>query len=199
MFTPMKRWVVGSSLQTRRVLAGSILLAVLACAALPGVSEASRKFRGYGFATIVPTKWKTGSIKNGATRGYSASSTQTKPNVTVNSMFMTVNVLPVKDFERQTGRKLPSSLQEVLGAVMVPPQQAQNVQLTAPFRSTTLGGQPAASGAAQFGLNNATVLQSVTVALHRGQIYIVQFYVDMALQYQGLANLQRIHRHWRWR
>jgi hypothetical protein len=195
----MMRWVVGSSLKKRRILACSILLAVLACAALPGVSEASRTLRGYGFTTIVPSNWKLDRGKTGTTRVYGASSPKTKPNVTVNSMRIGISVIPITDFERQLGRRLPSSLEEVLGAVMAPPQQAQNVQVTAPFRSTTLGGRPAASGAAQFFFNGATVLQSETVSVYRGQVYILQYYVDLALQYQGLTNLSRIHRHWRWR
>jgi hypothetical protein len=180
-------------------VACSILLAVLACAALPSVSEASRKLRGYGFSTIVPSNWKLDKGRNGSTRLYGAASPQTKDNVTTNSMRIGVSVVPVTDFERQLGRRLPSSLEEVLGAVMAPPQQAQNVQVTAPLRSTTLGGRPAASGAAQFFFNGATVLQSETVSLYRGQVYILQFYVDMALQYRGITNLKRMHRHWHWR
>ena len=66
MFHPMMRWALGSRLQRRRILACSILLAVLACAALPGVSDASRKFRGKGFATIVPSNWKIGKGKQGS-------------------------------------------------------------------------------------------------------------------------------------
>jgi hypothetical protein len=117
----------------------------------------------------------------------------------VNAIHLGISVVPVQDFERQLGRKLPSSLIQVLGAVMAAPQQAQNVSLVAPFRTTTLGGLPAASGAAQFNLNGATVLQSETVAVHRGHVYMVQYYQDTQLQYQALPILQRVHRHWRWR
>jgi hypothetical protein len=179
-------------------VACSILLAVLACAALPGVSEASRKIRGYGFTTIVPTKWKTGKSKNGSTRVYGAAPPGVKPNDTVNAIHLGITVVPIADFERQLGRKLPS-LEQVLAAVMTPPQQAQNVSLVAPFRTTTLGGLPAAAGAAEFFVSGATVLQSETVSVHRGQVYIVTFYQDTALQYQALQILQRIHRHWHWR
>ena len=199
MFHPMMRWTASNRLQTRRILACSILLAALVFAALPGVSEASRKIRGYGFSTIVPTKWKAGKGKNGPTRVYGAASPTTKRNVTVNSMQLGISVIPVKDFERQLGRKLPTSLEEILGAVMTAPQQAQNVSFVAPIRTTTLDGLPAASGAAQFTFNGATVLQSETVSVHRGQVYIVEFDVDTALQYQALPILARIHRHWRWR
>jgi hypothetical protein len=199
MFHPMMSWALGSRLQRRRILACSILLAVLACAALPGVSEASRKFRGYGFSTIVPTGWKLDNSKFGTSRVYSASSPQTRPNVTVNSTTLSVNVIPVPDFERQLGRKIPASYEELLGDVMTAPQQAQNVQLTATFRATKLDGRPAASGAAQFFLGGATLLQSETVSVSRGHVYILQFYVDLALQYQGLSTLSRVHRHWHWR
>jgi hypothetical protein len=180
-------------------MACSILLAVLACAALPGVSEASRKIRGYGFTTIVPTKWKTGKGKNGSTHVYGAAPPGIKANDTVNAMHLGITVVPITDFERQLGRKLPSSLEQVLGAVMSAPQQAQNVKLVAPLRTTTLDGLPAASGAAEFFINGATVLQSETVSVHRGQVYIVTFYQDTALQYPALLILQRIHRHWHWR
>jgi hypothetical protein len=200
MFHPMMRWARGNSLQRRRILACSILLAVLACATLPGVSEAaSRKVRGYGFTTLVPGNWKTGKGKNGNTRVYGAASPKTKRNVTVNQMQLGISVIPIKDFERQAGRKIPSSMEEVLGMVLSAPQQAQNASLVAPIRSTTLGGLPAASGAAQFFFNGATVLQSETVAVHRGQLYIVEYDLDIALQYQALPILARIHRHWHWR
>jgi hypothetical protein len=43
------------------------------------------------------------------------------------------------------------------------------------------------------------VLQSETVSVHRGQVYIVTFYQDASLQTLALPVLQRIHRHWRWR
>lgn len=199
MFHAMMAWALGSRLHRRTILACSILLVVLACAALPGVSEASRKFRGQGFSTIVPNGWKLDKDKVGTTRVYSASSPQTKPNVTINSMLMSVNVIPVRDYERQLGRKIPSSFEELLGTIMSAPQQAQNVQLTASFRATTLGGRPAASGAAEFSLGGTSVLQSETVSVHRGHIYILEFYLDKALQYQGLSILRRVHRHWRWR
>jgi hypothetical protein len=195
----MMPWALGSRLQRRRILACSILLAVFACAALPGVSEASRKFRGHGFSTIVPSGWKLAKGKNGSSGFYSASSPQTKPNSLVNATTLSVDVIPVTDFERQLGRKIPASYEELLGAVMTAPQQAQNVQLTATFRTTKLGGRPAASGAAQFFLGGATVLQSETVSVSRGHVYILQFYVDLALQYQGLSTLSRVHRHWHWR
>jgi hypothetical protein len=193
----MMRWAVGSRLQRRRIVACSILLAVLACAALPGVSEASRKIRGYGFTTSVPTKWKTGKGKNGTTRVYGAAPPGTKANDTVNAIHLGITVIPITDFERQLGRKLPA-LEQVLGAVLTPPQQAQNVSLVAPIRTTTLGGLPAAGGAAEYFYNGATVLQSETVSVHRGQVYIVAFYQDTALQYGALAILQGIHRHWHW-
>jgi hypothetical protein len=200
MFHPMMRWVAGSSLQKRRILACSILLAVLACAALPGVSDAaSRKIRGVGFSTTVPGSWKTGKGKNGDTRVYGAASRQTKPNNPAKSMQLGISVIPIVDMERQLGRKLPSGLVELLAAIMAPPQQAQNVQLTAPFRTSTLGGRPAASGAAQYDVGGTTVLQSETVSVYRGKVYVVEYDVDLTLQYRGLSILQRIHRHWRWR
>jgi hypothetical protein len=200
MFHPMMRWALGSSLQRRRILACSVLLAVLACAVLPSASEAaSRKIRGLGFSTIVPGNWKTGKGKSGDTHLYGAASPQTKRNVTVNSQRLDISVIPVVEMERQLGHKLSSSLEELLGAVMSAPSQAQNVEFTAPIRTSTLGGRPAASGAAQFDFNGATVLQSDTVSVYRGQVYIVEFDLDLALQYQGLPVLSRIHRHWHWR
>jgi hypothetical protein len=199
MFHPMMLWALDGRLQRRKILACSILLVVLACAALPGVSEASRKFRGQGFSTIVPNGWKTDKGKAGTTRFYSASSPQTKRNVTVNSTTLSVNAIPVTDFERQLGRKIPSSYEELLGEIMTAPQQAQNVKLTATFRTTRLGGRPAASGAAQFFLGGTTLLQSETVSIYRGRVYILEFYADTAQQYQALLTLGRVHRHWRWR
>lgn len=195
----MMPWALGSRLQRRRILACSILLVVLACAALPGVSEASRKFRGYGFSTIVPSGWKVDKGKAGTARFYTAASPQTRPGVTTNSTTLNVNVIPVTDFERQLGRKIPSSYEELLGEIMTAPQQAQNVRLTATFRTTRLDGRPAASGAAQFFLGGATVLQSATVSRHRGRVYIIQMYLDTALEYQGLPTLSRVHRRWHWR
>jgi hypothetical protein len=198
MFHAMMRWAVGSRLQRRRILACSILLAVLACAALPGVSQASRKIRGYGFTTIVPSKWKTGKGKNGTTRVYGAAPPGVKSSDVVNAIHLGITVVPIADMERQIGSKLPS-LEQVLGGVMNTPQQAQNVRLVAPIRATTLGGLPAAAGAAEYFFNGATVLQSETVSIHRAQVYIVRYYQDTSLQYAGIKILQGIHRHWRWR
>ena len=195
----MMRWALDNSLQRRRILACSILLAVLACAAFPGVSDASRKFRGQGFATIVPSNWTTGKGKQGASRLYGAASRKTKRGVAANTMQLGVSVIPVVDMERQLGRKLPSTLDELVGIVLQS-TQAQNLQLTAPVRSSTLGGRPAASGAVQFSApDGTTLLQSDTISVYRGRVYIVAYNVDIALQYEGLAILARAHRHWRWR
>jgi hypothetical protein len=199
MFHPMMSWAVGNRLQRRRILACSILLAVLACAALPGVCEASRKIRGYGFTTVVPSSWHTGKGKQGPTRVYGAASKQTKPGIPANTMQLGISVIPVVDVERQLGRKLPSSLEELLGLMLQPPQGAQNVQLTAPGRTSTLGGRPAASGALQFSLGPTTMLQSQTISLYRGQIYAVAYNLDMSLLYRGLSVLKSVHSHWRWR
>lgn len=199
MFHPMMPWALGSRLRRRRILACSILLAVLACAALPGVSEASQKIRGYGFSTVVPSKWHTGKSKQGVTRVYGAAAPGSKPSVPPNTMQLGISVIPVVDFERQLGRKLPTQPQELLGLIMQAPQQAQNVQLTAPFRDTSLGGRPAASGAVQFSLGGTSMMLSETVAVHRRQVYVIEYDLDLALQYPGLANLARIHRHWHWR
>ena len=155
--------------------------------------------RGYGFTTVIPSKWKTGQSKTGTSRVYGAAPPGTKPNDTVNAVHLGISVIPVKDFERQLGRKIPSSLEQVLGAVMSAPQQAQNVSLVAPIRAAALDGLPAASAAAQFFLNGATVLQSETISIHRGQVYIIQFYQDTQLQNLALPVLQRIHRRWHWR
>jgi hypothetical protein len=195
----MMLWALGSRLQRRTILVCSILLAVVACAALPSVSDASRKFRGKGFTTIVPSDWKTGKGKQGTTRVYGAASRTTRRDVAVNMMQLGVSVIPVVDMERQIGRKLPSSLEELLSLVLQSTQQ-QNAQLTAPVRSTTLGGRPAAAGAVQSSTpEGATLLQSETVSVYRRQVYIVAFTLDLNLQYQGLPVLARAHRHWRWR
>jgi hypothetical protein len=201
MFHPMMRWARSNSLQRRRILACSILLAVLACAALPGTSEAkaNRKIRGVGFATSVPGNWKTGKGKNGTTHVYGAASPKTKRGVTVNSMQLGITVIPIVDLERQVGQRLPASLEDLLALVISTPQQAQNVSFAAPIRSSLLDGAPAASGAAQFDFNGATVLQSDTISVRRGRVYIVEFDVDLRLQYQGLPVLAAIHRHWHWR
>lgn len=199
MFHRMMRWALSNGLQKRKILACSILLAVLACAALPGVSDASRKFRGKGFATIVPSNWTTGKGKRGTTRVYGAASRQTKRGVGPNTMQLGITVVPVVDMERQLGRKLPPTLDEIVGIVLQS-TQAQNLQLTAPVRSSTLGGRPAASGAVQFTTpDGTTMLQSDTVSVYRGNVYVVAFNVDLSLQYQGLATLARAHRHWHWR
>jgi hypothetical protein len=199
MFTPMMLWALGSRLQRRTIMACSILLAMLACAALPSVSDASRKFRGKGFATIVPNNWKTGKGKQGTTRVYGAASPKTNPNVAANTMQLGISVIPVVDMERQLGRKLPSTLEALLGLVLQT-TQGENVQLTSPIRSSTLGGRPAASGAVQASGGDGTpLLQSETVSLYRGQVYVVVFNLDLGLQYQGLPILARAHRHWHWR
>jgi hypothetical protein len=195
----MMLWALGSRLQRRGILACSILLAVLACAALPSVSDASRKLSGKGFATIVPSNWKTGKGKQGTTRVYGAASRTTKSGVAQNTMQLGISVIPVVEMERQLGRKLPSSLEDLLQVVLQPPQEGQNAQVTAPFRSTTLGGRPAASGALQFSIDGVILLSSGTVSLYRGRIYVVQYNLDTALQYRGLTTLKSIHSHWRWR
>lgn len=197
MLHRMMRWALSNSLQKRRILVCSILLAVLACAGMPSVSDASRKFRGKGFVTIIPSKWKTGKGKQGTTRVYGAASPKTKANVAANTMQLGISMIPVVDMERQLGRKLPASLEELLGLIMQ--QQGQNAQITAPFRSSTLGGRPAASGAMQVPADGTTLLLSQTISVYRGQLYIVAYTVEVALQYQGLPVLARIHRHWRWR
>jgi hypothetical protein len=199
MFHPMMRWALDNSLQKRRILACSLLLAVLACAALPGVSQASRTFRGVGFSTIVPSAWKIGNGKQGDSRLYGASSRQSKANSRVNSMQLGVSVVPVTDLERQLGRKLPATPAEILGLLLTPPQDAQNVTLSAPIRSSTLGGRAAASGAVQFFSGGAQVLQSETVSVYRKRIYLVAYNIDQSLQYKALPILARVHRHWRWR
>ncbi len=199
MFHPMMWWARGGSLKKRRILACSILLAVLACATVPSASQAaSRKIRGVGFSTLVPGNWKTGKSKTGNSHVYGAASPKSKRSATVNLMQVGISVIPVVDLERQLGRKLPASPEELLGLVMSPPQQAQNVQLTAPFRASTLDGRRAASGAVQFNYNGALLLQSNTVAVRRGLVYVIEFDLDMALQFQGLPVLAGIHRHWRW-
>jgi hypothetical protein len=195
----MMLWELGSKLQRRTILACSILLAVLACAALPSVSDASRKFRGKGFATIVPSNWTTGKGKQGAVRVYGAASRKTKRGVGLNTMQLGVSVIPVVDMERQLGRKLPPTLDDLVGLVLQS-TQAQDVRLTAPVRSTTLGGRPAASGAVQFSsADGTTLLQSSTVSVYRGCVYVVGFNLDVKLQNQGLLIQARAHRHWRWR
>jgi hypothetical protein len=199
MFHPMMRWAPASGLQKRRILACSIMLAVLACAALPGVSEASRKIRGVGFSTIVPSNWKVGKGKQGDTRVYGASSPKTKRNVTVNEMQLGISVVRVTDLERQLGRKIPASLEDLLGMVVSAPQSAQGVQFTAPIRATTLDGLPAASSASQFFFNGATVLQSDTVSIRKGRVYIIEYQIDVNLTYQGLPILARLRNHWHWR
>jgi hypothetical protein len=78
-------------------------------------------------------------------------------------------------------------------------QAGQGAQITAPLRSSTLGGRPAASGAMQLPSDGTTMLQSETVSVYRGRVYVVAFTIDLALQYQGLPILARVHRHWRWR
>jgi hypothetical protein len=199
MFHPMMPWALGDRLQRRTILACSILLAMLACAALPGVSDASRKFRGKGFTTIVPTDWKTGKGKQGGARVYGAASRSTRPNVPANTMQLGVSVVPVADMERRLGRKLPSSLEQLLGLVMQATQQSSNARVTAPFRASTLGGRSAASGALQFNASGTTMLVSQTVSVYRGRVYVLAFNLDTALEFQGLPILGRAHRHWRWR
>ena len=200
MLHRMMRWALDNSLQKRRILlACTVLLAMLACAALPSASDASRKFRGKGFATIVPSNWTTGKGKQGATRVYGAASRKTKPGVGANTTQLGVTVIPVVDMERQLGRKLPPTLDELVG-LLLQSTQAQNLQLTAPVRSSTLGGRPAASGAVQFSTpDGTTLLQTDTVSVYRGHVYVVAFNLDLTLEYQGLAILARAHRHWRWR
>ena len=199
MFHPMMRWAPSNSLQKRRILACALLLGVFACAALPGVSDASRKFRGVGFSTVIPNSWKIGNGKNGDTRLYGASARRKKSNDLINSMALGVSVVPVTDLERQLGRKLPSSPQEILGLLMSAPQNAQSPSVAVPIRSSVLGGRAAASGALEFSAGGTIVLQSETVSVYRNRIYLVAFNIDKRLQYRALPILARAHRHWRWR
>jgi len=201
MFRRMMRRVLwNNAIERRRVLACSLLLAVLACAALPGASQAaaSLRLRGAGFSTIVPRDWKLGRQTNGDTRSYLAAWAKNKPNTSVNSMVLTVTVIPVKSAERQIGRKLPSSLVDAVSQVLGGPQGTQT-QVLVPARPTRLRGMPAASIVFQYIYNNAQLIQSDTLCIRHGRIYIIELVIDTVKQFQGLPVLEKARAHWRWR
>jgi hypothetical protein len=195
----MMRLVPGNTLQKRKLLACSILLAVLACAALPGTSQAkSHRLRGVGFSTIVPRDWKRGRQDNGAARSYFAAWAKNKPNTAVNSMVLDVTVISVKAAERQLGRKLPSSLEDIASQTLGGPQGTQ-AQVVVPARPTRLRGTPAASIVFQYIYNNAMLLQSDTVCIRHGRLYILELKIDTVKQWVGLPVLEKARNHWRWR
>jgi hypothetical protein len=199
MFRLMMRRVRLNTIDRRRILVCSILLAVLAFGALPSVSQAAnRKLRGPGFSTIVPRKWKIKHQKGAGTRVYHAAAPTNKPNVSVNSMALDVIVASAKTLERQLGRKLPASPVELIGQVVGGPQGTQ-AQVLVPARATRLDGAPAASVVLQYIYNNAMIIQSDTLCVRHGRIYVVQLEIDTVMQFQGLPVLERARSHWRWR
>jgi hypothetical protein len=199
MFRPMMRWVPRNTIERRRILACSMLLASIAFGTLPSASQASRKLHGVGFSTIVPSKWKLSKFKSGSLHGYRIVPPRTKKGVTVNSMAIGITVTPAKDLERQLGRKIPASMLELWGLMVSAPQGAQGPQIIAPVRTTTVDGVPGASGAASYALGGATVLQSDTVSVHHGRVYVIELATDINIQFQGLPALGRVRDHWRWR
>jgi hypothetical protein len=198
MFRFMMRWAPRNTIQRRRILACSMLLAVIAFGALPSASQAARKLHGAGFTTVVPKSWKVTKSRNGGSRNYRIVPPHTKKGVTVNSMAIGVTVVPGKDLERQSGRKIPESMEVLWGLTVTAPPGAQQPQIIAPVRTTTVDGTPGASGAASYFLNNANVLQSDTVTYHHGRVYIIELAADINLQYKGLPVLGRLRDHWRW-
>jgi hypothetical protein len=199
MFPPMMRRVRLNTIERRRILACSILLAVIAVGALPSVSQASRKLRGVGFSTIVPSKWKVDKGKGRDPRVYRASSPGARPNVAVNSAVLGVIVTTETTLERQAGRKLPSSPEELLGLVAGAPGDAQNLQVVAPTRGALLDGAPAASIAVSYTRAGASVLQTDTVSVYRGRVYVVELATDISIQIDALHVLAQARSRWRWR
>jgi hypothetical protein len=200
MFRLMMRRVRLNTIDRRRILACSILLAVLAFGALPSVSQAAnRKLRGPGFSTIVPSNWKVTTSRKGGAHTYRMVPPHTKKGVTVNSMAIGVTVIPGKDVERQAGHKISDSMEELWGLMVTAPAGAQGLQIIAPVRTTTVDGTPGASGAASYFFNDASVLQSDTVTYRNGRVYVIEFATDINIQYKGLPVLGRLRDHWRWR
>jgi hypothetical protein len=199
MFRPMMRRVRLNTIERRRILACSILLAMIAFGALPSVSQASHKLRGVGFSTVVPSKWKVTKGRNGGVHTYRMVPPHTKQGVTANSMAIGINVAPAVDLERKAGRKIPSSMLELWGLMVTAPSGAQGAQIIAPVRTTTVDGAPAASGAATYALGGATVLQSDTVTVHHGRVYLIELVTDISIQFEGLSPLGRLRDRWRWR
>jgi hypothetical protein len=200
MFRFMMRWAPRTNtIARRRLLACSLLLAVLACAALPGVSEsaATRKLRGPGFSTLVPKSWKVTRQKSGDTRTYQAAAPPNRPNVSVNSMSLGVVVTSVKSFERQLGHKLPRAPEDFIGQVVGGPQGTQ-AQTLVPPRATKLDGARAASVVLQYIYNNAMILQSDTLCVRHGRIYVIELDIDTVKQFDGLPVLEKARAHWRW-
>jgi hypothetical protein len=199
MFRPMMRRVRLDTIERRRILACSILLAVIAIGALPGVSQASHKLRGVGFSTIVPSKWKVTKGKTRDPRVYRASSPGARPNVTVNSAVLGVIVTTAKTLERRAGRKLPSSPEELLGLVAGAPGDVQGLQIVAPTRGALLDGVPAASIAVSYTRGGAAILQTDTVAVYHGRVYVVELATDISIQVNALHVLAQARSRWRWR
>ena len=199
MFRAMTRRVRLNTIERRRILACSILLAVIAFGALPSVSQAAnRKLRGPGFSTIVPSKWKIQRQKGAGTRVYHAVAPTNKPNVAVNSMTLDVIVASVKSLERQLGHKLPASPEELVGQMVGGPQGTQ-AQVLVPTRSTRLDGAPAASVVLQYIYNNAMIVQSDTLCVRHGRVYVIELHIDTVMQFQGLPVLAQARSHWHWR
>ncbi|MCW2993421.1 MAG: hypothetical protein JWQ18_916 [Conexibacter sp.] len=185
-----------SGLQRRRILASSLLLAVLVCAALPSVSQASRKIRGPGYSTILPDHWRVQKSRNQSwyeLRGYA-------PKTTVKLMTLAVSVISEKALAKRARVKaLPSSPERLLQIVATAPQGAAQVQTRIPPRGTSLDGEPGASMVSEYILNaQADVIQTNLVARHHGRVYSIEMEVDTLLQDGGTAYLQQLVRHWHW-
>ena len=188
-----------STLSRRRLLACSILLAVLACAALPGASQASTKLRGPGYSTIVPNGWKVAKTSANGWRYLRAFAPRTGRNGTSRLLTVGISVISSKALAKQARLKqLPSSPESLLALVANSPNQAQNVQIVAPIRPALLRGIPAAASAAQYVLGNSSVLQSNTACERNGRVYSLELEVDMSIQYAGTKVLGRARDHWRW-
>jgi hypothetical protein len=197
MFHPMMR---RGTLQRRKILAFSMLLAILACASLPSISQASKKVRGPGYSTSVPNRWKIVKSTGNGWRYVRGFAPRTGKNGTSTLLTVGVSVTSAKNLAKQARVKtLPSSPEAILPLVANSLEGAQNAEITAPIRPTDLRGTPAAASAAQYGLGNIQVLQSNVAAVRHGRVYSIEMEVDLRLQYAGTKLLRSLLSHWRWR
>jgi hypothetical protein len=199
MFTPMMRRAPLNTLQRRRILACSLLLAVCVCASLPGVSQASRKIRGPGYSTVLPNGWKVAKSRAGAWYYLRAFAPQKGQAGTSQLLTVGISVISTKGLAKQARvKRLPSSPQDLLPLVANSLNGAQNVQVVAPIRSTALRAAPAAASAVTYALGNTSVLQSNVVSPHGRRVFSVELEVDQSIQYAGTKVLSSLLKHWRW-
>jgi len=197
MFHPMMmRRVRISSLRRRRILASALLLAALACAALPGVSQASKRISGPGYSTILPNGWRVSTSRSAGLHQLRAYA----PRTTVKLLTIGVTVISARTLARQAGvKRLPSSPERLLQLVAKTPSGAAGAQVRTTPRPVRLARASGAWEVLEYILNSQfDVVQTNIVTRRHGRVYWVEMEVDKLVQADGTAAMDPLRSHWRW-